>query len=540
LDQVRKHLLTCCIVALSFALAFAGSDQPLRPAVQARHFFPDDPLWRMPPPLPVKQPHKRKIDQLYDFVINSVATPGEHKIPEEAQGVNTLGEVPDSTWYTNRHYWHRMSLEELRRGPAITGGPIAPYHVVSGKSEGVTPGFQMLDAKGRRYFCKADPFSNPEMATAADVIGSKFFYAFGYNVPENYIAFIGTDEISLDPKAHMTGINGKDRPMNAEDLRRILALVPREREGRYRVLASLAIAGEGIGPFRWYGTRRDDPDDIYPHEHRRDLRGLFVFASWVNHTDVKANNTYDSVVEWRGVKAILHHLIDFGASLGSDSDAAKDARFGHEYMIEKDAKVLLKMGSLGLYSPAWERADFPHIPAVGNFEAETFQPDTWTSNYPNAAFINRLPDDTFWGAKQVMSFTDAEIRAMVETGQFSDRRAVDYLTATLVKRRDKIGRYCFGQVLPLDRFEVRGGELRFEDLGAKYNFFPARAYQVQWFRFNNQTGQISPLAAAAGFVVPRSAAGDYAVAEIQTPSAAGKLVRVYLRGEQVVGIDRTW
>ena len=59
-------------------------------------------------------------------------------------------------------------------------------------------------------------------------------------------------------------------------------------------------AGDGIGSFRYYGTRPDDPNDIVPHEHRRDLRGLRVFSAWVNHTDAKAINSMDMLVKENG------------------------------------------------------------------------------------------------------------------------------------------------------------------------------------------------------------------------------------------------
>jgi hypothetical protein len=37
--------------------------------------------------------------------------------PKETSNVNSLDEVPDSSWYTNRHHLRRMSAEELERGP---------------------------------------------------------------------------------------------------------------------------------------------------------------------------------------------------------------------------------------------------------------------------------------------------------------------------------------------------------------------------------------------------------------------------------------
>ena len=62
-----------------------------------------------------------------------------------------------------------------------------PWKVVAAKNEGITPGLTIQDSHGRKYVLKFDPKTNPEMASAADVIGCKFFYALGYNAPEDRI-----------------------------------------------------------------------------------------------------------------------------------------------------------------------------------------------------------------------------------------------------------------------------------------------------------------------------------------------------------------
>jgi hypothetical protein len=327
--------------------------------------------------------------------------------------------------------------------------------------------------------------------------------------------------------------------MREQDIEIILERVARDPEGRWRAVASRMIEGEVLGPFRFYGVRSDDPNDVVPHEHRRDLRGLHVFASWVNHTDSKGPNTLDSLVEEGGVRHIKHYLIDFGASLGSDSITAKSPRNGNVYLFAWKPAAL-QFATLGLYVPRWMRANYPRIPGVGRFEAETFEPAAWVSNYPNPAFKRCRPDDAFWAARQVMRFTDEEIRALVNTGRYRDPQAVDYIARTLIARRDKIGRYWFQQVLPLDNFRVRNGSLEFDDLAATYNFTPAGDYRVEWFSFDNNTEKKTPIPNAHDFDLPGSAAG-YLAARIARASDPVKSVTVYVRKRsQVVGIDREW
>ena len=49
-----------------------------------------------------------------------------------------LGEVPNSSWYTNRHATRRMTTEELA-GTHDANRPVPPYEVIGGKTEGITP-----------------------------------------------------------------------------------------------------------------------------------------------------------------------------------------------------------------------------------------------------------------------------------------------------------------------------------------------------------------------------------------------------------------
>ena len=76
--------------------------------------------------------------------------------------------------------------------------------------------------------------------------------------------------------------------MHQAQLEKILDEVPVRIEWPdIRVMASLSTPGRIIGPFRYEFTRSDDPNDLIPHDRRRDLRGLAVLFAWLNHTGRK-------------------------------------------------------------------------------------------------------------------------------------------------------------------------------------------------------------------------------------------------------------
>jgi hypothetical protein len=270
-----------------------------------------------------------------------------------------------------------------------------------------------------------------------------------------------------------------------------------------------------------------------------------VFSAWLNHSDAKALNTLDTIVEENGVRFIKHYLIDFAASLGSDGDRPKDPRFGHRFIFP-EPRDALKIFAAGLIVEPWERLDYPDFKAVGNLTAAGFDPEQWTSNYPNPAFLSRRADDEFWAAKIVTAFSDADIRAIVETGQYTDPAVVNYITRVLIERRDIVGQAYFSKILSLDRFQIQNGELRFEDLGNRYGARMNAGYNVHWFLFDNERQQKSPLP-EADRTLPKEAIhlpnGAYVAAVIDADGLMGQKVIVTFRkfndGFTLAGIDRS-
>lgn len=505
-----------------FLIATAAVAVLIAPPATARKFYPDDPLLKEPAPLPVGKLKPGRIGDAGDFIHNSLHEPAQAKpkgFPAPPLDVNSLDELPDSSWYTNRV--GSVSGSDGTRPPSMD----KPWMIYQAKLEGVTPGFRIKDSTGERYVIKFDPKENIEMATAADVIGSKFFFALGYNVPDNYAVRFRRQQLLLGENIKFVR-DGQDTTMQEADLDHLLSKVPQYPDGSYRGLASRFIPGDILGPFQYYGTRRDDPNDTIPHERLRVLRALYVFCAWLDHTDSRAINTLDAIQETGGLRAVRHYLIDFGAILGSDSLTPKQAWQGHTYTI--DFKWgLLQMATLGLHPAVWETMRYGDLPSIGKYEAGTFEPGTWKPNYPNPAFDNRTPADCFWAARQVMSFTGDQIRAIVATGDFSNPQAVEDLTRVIIERRDKIGKYYFAQVLPLDRFVVAGGKLAFKDWGG------SGAYQIAWSGFNNDTGAKTPMAGETSFVVPT--APGYLAGDLTDGTHR---LTVYTLNGRVVGVDR--
>ena len=288
--------------------------------LEAQKFYPDDPLLADNDKLDVpEKPEEIELSDMFDRFGHMFHDFGASSIGTEATNVNTLDEVPNSSWFTNRHGLERMSIEELIRGSNRGSGPDPEetWTVFLSKSQGLTPGFQIYDEQDERYVIKLDPVEIPEIASAAETIATKIFYALGYHAPENYIVYAHTERFVNAPGTEVEDTYGDKMPLTDFRFRRSIRFVPRLPDGSMRVTASKYLPGIPIGPFRYYETRSDDPNDVIAHEDRRELRGLRLFAAWLNHDDTRVQNTQNAWVEENGEHHVRHFMLDLARPSGT-------------------------------------------------------------------------------------------------------------------------------------------------------------------------------------------------------------------------------
>ena len=477
-------------------LALAGavvSAQNVSDKGDGRAFYPDDPVWEEPDRMNIPPVEVFSLTDEADFIIHSFQHPAGDAGP--AVNVNTLGEVPNSSWFTNRIGQRAMSAEQVAKGPDQDEGPAAGTWTITGSPPaGITPKFFIKDSRGDTYVVKLDPPQMAELPSSAEMISTKIFYALGYNVPQNYLVYFKRSDLQIGTGAKWKDKEGIERSIiNADVDDWINQRASRSRDGSVPGLASKFIEGRFVGEFQYYGTRSDDPDDIYPHEKMRQLRGMRVFAAWLNHDDSRSINTFGLFVQQEESDRFpfASYLIDFGSTLGSGSTLEQEPRAGYEYLI--DASDIGKgMLTFGLWQRPWMRVKYPEYSSIGNIESDFFEPWKWKPEYPNPAFERMDQADAFWGAKLLVPFSDEVLSAVVKSAKISDPKAEQYLLQTIIARRDKCIRYWIAQTNPLDRFEINssGTQVKFDNAAVRENAYAGEVvYEVLWAQLDNLKNQ---------------------------------------------------
>jgi hypothetical protein len=518
---------------------------------QTPRYFPDDPIAREPESQDASKAAPFRQSEMYELLHNLFVTSGHQPSGLRAMNINTIDEVPDSSWFTNRIGTRSMSLQELTIGPNI-GQPPDPskWTLIREKTAGSHPGFTATDAKGETWFLEFDPPKFKEGATASVAIATKIFWALGYNQVESFLTTLDPKKTTIDPKATVLRPNGKRTPFTKDDINAITERVAPNADGTYRVIAGRLLPGKILYGFQYAGTRPDDPNDLVPHEHRRELRALRVFGAWTNLTDLKGANTLDTLITENGRSLVKHYLQDVGSTFGMCNDYY-EWDLSYEYFLEfgPSRKRLFTLGA-GL-SP-WQTVNYKEFPSVGKFEGKVFDPREWRPQTPTTAYMEMRDDDAFWAAQRVAAFTDDMIRAIVHVGEISDPVAEKYLADVLIERRDKIKSIYLTAINPIVKPRLDAKGLSFDNAAVSGGVVSGPVtYRASWMVFDNATGATKPLSettSATTTIAPPAGipSSGFIAVDIAAESAAHPTwkqpVRAVFRqdtgGWKLVGLER--
>ncbi len=402
-----------------------------------------------------------------------------------AADVNIYDEVADSSFFTNRQGRKNLSAEELTKGYEENSGPdlSGKLMVAGGELEGLRPYFEVKDAKGDDYTIYFDASDSLGLTTGAMMVASRAYYAAGYNVPQITLITVSPEQLAADSNSRFVDVSGFRRKLSKEKIDELILMLPWAEDGKFRACAVKTPAGEDKGPFNFQGRRKNAADDKWPHELLRQLRAVRVFASWLNDFEVRDGETRSFLVSENGKTVLKNYLWGFKGALGSDAAGAKPPMLGHEYFYDagETTKAFL---SLGFWEKPWqkrwsENAQTTQSSAVGYFDNKELRVNKFKTVLPQYAFKDITRADGFWAAKIIKSFSDEQIKALVAAGKYTDAADADTIVKILIERRDLIVQYWFSRSAPLDSFEIKAGELTFEDLERKYGFEDEGVYNVQ-------------------------------------------------------------
>jgi hypothetical protein len=390
----------------------------------------------------------------------------------ESVNVNSLDEVPDSAWFTNRLGVRPVNLEELRLNACPkdklldpNSTPDGAWVINKGKTMGSTPGFRIQVPGKGKYMIKVEA-NGPERQVAATVIGEAVYYAAGYNASCEQALHVRPSIFKLTPGlTSRKGNFGDEYPFDQKALDALFARSTMH-SGLLRISASSWIPGYVIGQFRYEGTRDDDPNDVIAHENRRELRGARLLAAWIDHFDSREGNSLDT---WLPDKKegppdaspghVLHYQIGTSAAIGNVWDWDEiSRRLGYSYVIDWQ-DMATDFVTLGATTHAWDVMNkTPGHEIFGYFDVAHFDPERWKNEYSNAAFSRMTERDGAWMARILSRFTPEMVHTLADMGRFSDPVNAEYLQSVLQGRLAKILERYLTRLSPITGIHLDGSE----------------------------------------------------------------------------------
>jgi hypothetical protein len=431
-----RHALALSLVASAVACSgYRPARFALRPPVADAH---DDapipvPRWRwIPEPVYLSEVYlHRPLRETLDL-----------SPQPDAGDINSMDEVARSTWFSSRP----LDVGAMARGPDNTGPPLAPFTVLPDPPMGLAAGaFSILDSRGSRYEICLDPPDRPEMRTAALAVASRLFWALGYITPPVFILRARADDFWRSEGA-------------TAQVADILKSGATPSFGYYRVAALAWPPGVLLGYAPEGGTRSDDSNDLVPHENRRSLRALKVFASWLSLDNLGPAKTIDRYLGPPDEGHVVHFLVGLDEALGANSVV----RAADPPPVEGGGSPFTRLLTLGLFPNPRPKPTQTALPAVGDLP-NNIDPAAYAPPMPYEPADRLLGSDGYWAAKRMLSLSSTHIALAIAAGNITDPRAQHAMQTAIEARRSTVAAYWLARATPIELLSVIGSQVLLRD-----------------------------------------------------------------------------
>ena len=385
-------------------------------------------VWRVADDQPIPLPEPRRWNELREYVDDHWLRPIDALLAVRgrtpARDLNALDAVPASSWFHRRPH------------ARATAAPEPPFVVEAARIAGPEPIAWVRDRDGHLFLLACDLPGHPEARSAAAVIAAHLLDVAGYHVPATSIVHVGPEAWQVADEAVAIGEYGGRGRLTGE------AWAEFHRGAELRAAAGALPAGVRLGGFPEAGVRGDDAHDRIAHEDRRSLRGLALFAAWLDHVALDEAHTLDLYLE--AEHHVRHYLVGLGSTLGT-------LRAGPPPSAAQD------FAPWSLYASAG------------------FDPLAWQTRQPYAPFVACGWGDIAWGLRRLLAIDATQIRAAVAAAHLSDPDRADYLVGALLARRDRIARAWLARINGLSDLrveEVEHGRFRLacNDVGLAHGY----------------------------------------------------------------------
>jgi hypothetical protein len=377
------------------------------------------------------------------------------------------------------------------------------------------------------------------------------YHAAGYYTACEQVLYIRPSLLRLEPGLVARGNFSPETRFDRAALDALLAKSSHRGE-LVRVSASAWLPGHILGPFRYEGTRKDDPNDVVPHENRRELRALRLLAAWISRFDAREANSLDTWMADDGRHPesspghVVHYQLDLSEALGGDWTAFGfteiSKRLGNSYIFDwRDFGEDLV--TFGIPLRPWDRAHPTNGHEIfGYFDVASFDPEQWKNEYPNPAFTRMTERDAAWMARIMARFTPEDLRILSEMGRFTDAGNARYLAEVLEGRLEKVlARYLLRLSPIADAHIDAAGRLCATDLAEWRHVRDASRFH---YTAHTLSGKPLTVTRSEGgrLCVELGHEGPYVVVAIDDGVARGKLLAHLYdlgpRGFKLAGLER--